>query len=160
YRLTLLALGLSGFAAMGYEVVFVRIISLSFGSSTYSFTVMLMCFIAGTALGSALVLRLRVRQPLWWLAAAQLLVLTPLVAVTPLVSRLPYLTGLLRIAFRDEPNGFGLFQLASAGLCLAVLLVPTACLGFGFPLVAQIQARHPRDLGSRVGTTYAWNTVG
>lgn len=160
YRVTLAALGLSGFAAMGYEVVFVRIISLSFGSSTYSFTVMLMCFIAGTALGSTLVARLRVGRPLWWLAVTQMLVVTALLAVTPLVARLPYLTGLLRIAFRGDPNGFGLFQLASAGLCLAVLLVPTACLGFGFPLVAQIQTRHPRDLGSRVGTTYAWNTAG
>jgi spermidine synthase len=160
YRVTLLALGLSGFAAMGYEVVFIRIISLSFGSSTYSFTVMLMCFIAGTAIGSALVSRLRVPHPLWWLATSQMLVVTALLAVTPLVARLPYLTGLLRIAFRDDPSGFGLFQLASAGLCLAVLLVPTACLGFGFPLVAQIQARHPRDIGSRVGTTYAWNTLG
>jgi spermidine synthase len=42
YTITLIALFLSGFAAMGYEVLFIRIIALSFGSSTYSFTVMLM----------------------------------------------------------------------------------------------------------------------
>ena len=41
-----------------------------------------------------------------------------------------------------------------------MLLLPTTCLGFSFPLVAQIQARHPRQIGTRVGSTYAWNTVG
>jgi predicted membrane-bound spermidine synthase len=160
YRVTLLALVLSGFAAMGYEVVFIRIISLSFGSSTYSFTVMLMSFIAGIALGSALIARRRVEHPLWWLGTSQLLVVVALLAVSPLVARLPYLTGLLRIATRDVAGGFGLYQLGSAALCLAVLLIPTACLGFGFPLVAQVQARHPQEVGTRVGTTYAWNTVG
>jgi len=33
-------------------------------------------------------------------------------------------------------------------------------LGFAFPLVAQIQARRSPDIGYRVGSTYAWNTVG
>ncbi len=157
---TLIALGLSGFAAMGYEVLFTRVIGLAFGSSTYSFTVMLMAFITGIALGSAIISRVRVRRPLWLLGLSQLAVSVALVAITPLVARLPYLIGLVRIELIQQQGGFELYQLAKAALCLMVLLVPTTCLGMSFPLVAQVQARQPRDIGQRVGTTYAFNTVG
>src|SRR6185436_1314625 len=112
-----------GFAAMGYEVLFTRVIALSFGSSTYSFTVMLMSFVTGIGIGSAIVARMRVELG----------------------------TG---------GSAFTLDQFAKAGMILLFLLVPTVCLGFGFPLVSQIQARSPARIGSAVGSTYAWNTVG
>jgi spermidine synthase len=160
YRASLVALALSGFAAMGYEVVFVRIISLSFGASAQSFTVMLMCFIAGIALGSGIVARRTIPRPLWWLAVSQLAVASAFLLVTPLISRMPYLIGLMRIRLTDVAYGFAIHQLAKALLCLVVLVVPTACLGFGFPLVARVQARRAQEVGSRVGSTYAWNTIG
>ena len=145
---------------MGYEVIFIRIIGLSFGSSTYSFTVMLLSFITGISVGSTIVSRLKVKRPLWLFAVCQLAVVAALLAATPLMSRLPYLITLLRIELQEAGLGFELYQLGKAALCLAVLLVPTTCLGFSFPLVAQIQARHPQQIGTRVGSTYAWNTVG
>jgi spermidine synthase/MFS family permease len=160
YRVTLVALALSGFAAMGYEVLFARVIALGFGSTAYSFTVMLMAFISGIALGSAIIARGRIERPLLVLGMSQLVVVVALLAATPLVSRIPYWTGLMRLALRDASLGFELFQFGKAGMCLAILLVPTACLGFGFPLVAQIQARARGDIARRVGTTYAWNTAG
>lgn len=160
YVVTLGALAVSGFAAMAYEVLFTRVIALSFGSSTYSFTVMLMCFITGITIGSAIISRLEVKRPLWLLAMSQFAVMAALLAATPLVSHLPYLIGLLRIELLGAPLGFELYQLGKASLCLAVLLVPTTCMGFAFPLVAQIQVRRPEQVGTRVGSTYAWNTLG
>jgi len=167
YSMALAALALSGFAAMAYEVLFTRIIALSFGASTYSFSVMLMCFIAGIALGSAIAARRRVRDPLWWFGVSQLwfgvsqlAVVVALLLATPLVSRLPYLIGLLRIGLQEASSGFALFQFGKAALCLLVLLAPTACLGLGFPLVAQIQVRQPDRVGGPIGSTYAWNTIG
>jgi hypothetical protein len=71
--------------------------------------------------------------------------------MTPLVSRLPYWTGLLRIELGTEGAAFLLDQGGKAGLILLFLLVPTVCIGFGFPLVAQIQARSPARIGSAVG---------
>jgi predicted membrane-bound spermidine synthase/tetratricopeptide (TPR) repeat protein len=160
YTATLLALFASGFAAMGYEVLFTRVIALSFGSSTYSFTVMLMSFITGIGIGSAIVSLVRVERPLWLFGASQLAAVAALVAMTPLVSRLPYWTGLLRIELGTEGLAFTYDQVAKAGMILLFLLVPTVCLGFGFPLVSAIQARSPARIGSAVGSTYAWNTVG
>ena len=160
YAVALVALALSGFAAMGYEVLFTRVIALSFGSSTYSFTVMLMSFITGIGVGSALVSRLTVKRPLWLLAISQFTVVAALLVATPMVSRLPYLIALMRIELQEASFGFELYQIGKALLCWAILLIPTTCLGFSFPLVAQIQARPPRQIGARVGSTYAWNTVG
>ncbi|MCZ6798191.1 MAG: hypothetical protein O7D36_09600, partial [Gammaproteobacteria bacterium] len=124
------------------------------------FTVMLMAFITGISLGSAIISRLRVERPLWLFGASQLFVVVALLAITPFISRLPYLLGLLRIEFQDAPFGFELYQLGKVGLCLVFLLLPTTLLGFGFPLVAQIQARRSPGIGYRVGSTYAWNTTG
>ena len=160
YAVTLLALVLAGFAAMGYEVVFIRIIALGFGATTYAFTVMLMCFVTGIGLGSLLVAQLRFARPLWLLGVSQLLVVTALVAATPLLARFPYYVGLIRIAAAKSAAGFFQYEAGQALLCLSVLLVPTMCMGVSFPLVAAVQARHPRQIGAHVGATYAYNTLG
>ena len=89
YVVALVALALSGVAAMGYEVLFTRVIALAFGASAYSFSVMLVCFITGIALGSRVVSRIEVRNPLWLFGASQLAVVAALLIATPLVARLP-----------------------------------------------------------------------
>ena len=81
-------------------------------------------------------------------------------AVTPLISRLPYLIALIRIQVHDAAWGFELYQFGKAALCLVILLLPTTCLGFSFPLVAQVQARRSQQIGTHIGSTYAWNTTG
>ncbi len=172
FRATLWALALSGFAAMGYEIVFLRLIGLGFGSSNNSFTVMLMCFITGIGIGSWIVSLVNVKRPLWWLAASQVAVLVSLIAITPLMERLPYVISSLRtellvfanpedqIPSGQVPWGYELFLAGQAGYCFLMLLLPTICIGFGFPLVSQIQARSAANIGGTVGNTYAWNTIG
>lgn len=160
FRATLVALAMSGFAAMGYEVVFTRVIALAFGSSTYSFTVMLACFIGGIGIGSAIASRLRVKRPMFLLGFAQLAAVVSLLLSTPLVERLPYLIALLRIAIVESSGAFGWYVAGQTLLCFAVLLVPTVWIGLAFPLVTQIQARSMATVGGVVGSTYAWNTVG
>ncbi len=160
YTIALIALIMSGFAAMGYEVVFIRVIALAFGSTTHSFTVMLMTFITGIGIGSLLLTRFKVNRPLGLLGVTQLVAAIGFLAATPLMERLPYFASLLRIAAHESGASFLYYQLGKAALCLMVLLVPTICLGAGFPLVASIQARHPDRIGSYIGSTYAWNTLG
>jgi spermidine synthase len=158
--ITLAALAVSGFAAMGYEALFIRIIGLAFGSSSYAFTVMLASFITGIALGSAVAARWGVLRPRQALALSQLLLVLAFLAATPLLARLPYWIDLLRGRLRGTPGGFELMHLGAAGLALAALLVPTACLGFAFPLIAGLRARRPGRVGAEVGATYAWSTAG
>lgn len=78
--------GLSGFVALAYEVIWTRVLVVHVHSSTYAFTMMLAVFLAGLALGDALLIRVydRVRRPLAWLGCVQLLVgLSVVVAATP-----------------------------------------------------------------------------
>jgi hypothetical protein len=159
-RATLLALALSGFAAMGYEALFIRIIGLAFGSSSYAFTVMLAAFIAGIAAGSAVAAGRGWRRPRLAVGISQLVLVLGFLAATPLLARLPYWIDLLRVRLRAVEGGFELLHLGAGGLALAVLLVPTGCLGFAFPLVAGLRARRPGRTGSDVGATYAWSTAG
>lgn len=170
YKATLWALALSGFAAMGYEIVFLRVIALGFGSSTYSFTVMLMCFITGIGVGSAIISLVNVRRPMWWLALSQLGVIVSMVAVTPLIERLPFLVSAMRtrtLEFSSDPSiseplrsSFEQYVSGQAGLCFVMLIIPTLLIGMGFPLVSQIQARSLSNIGGTIGSTYAWNTIG
>ena len=160
HGLVLAALFVSGLCAMGYEVVFVRVVGLVMGSSSHAFTVMLIGFIGGIALGSALLGRLRVGSSAAALGLTQLGIVIAFLAATPLLARLPYLVDLLRVRLQVVPAGFELHIAASALLCLAVLLAPTALLGFAFPLVADLQARRGPGTGARVGVAYAVGTAG
>jgi spermidine synthase len=159
-RAALLALFLSGFAALGYEVLFTRVIALAYGASSTAFALMLVCFLGGIAVGGALVARLRLRDPLFAFAASQLAAVAALLAATPLIARLPWLAFRLRAGLAEAPAGFETLLLAETLLCLAVLLLPTACLGFSFPLVAQIRVLSSEHVGRRVGAAWAWNTLG
>ena len=58
-RLAVLGAGLSGFVAMLYQVGWTRMLALALGSSTHAFSLMLITFIAGIAVGSWLVYRWR-----------------------------------------------------------------------------------------------------
>ncbi len=173
FSATLWALALSGFAAMGYEIVYLRIIALGLGSSTFSFTVMLMCFITGIGLGAGVISLVNVRRPLALLALSQFGVIITVALSTYVVEHLPYWVSSMRtellvwsddlnVEFADgeKPYGFERFLAGQALLCFVMLILPTMLIGMGFPLVSQIQARSAANIGGTVGSTYAWNTIG
>src|SRR5262249_22605522 len=56
-RLVLLTLAVSGFVSMMYEVSWTRALSAMIGSSTYAFSIMLVTFLIGIALGSSIISR-------------------------------------------------------------------------------------------------------
>ena len=67
-------LGVSGFVALVYEVTWTRILAMMLGPTTYAFSAMLVAFIAGLGIGSAVAAALvsRVRRPGVWLGAAMI----------------------------------------------------------------------------------------
>src|SRR6266850_2247138 len=69
--LACVAAGLSGFAALVYEVAWTRLLALVIGPTTYAFATMAAAFIGGLAIGSAVGARLarRVPHPAVWMAA-------------------------------------------------------------------------------------------
>ena len=63
--LVLWAIGISGFCALAYEVLWTRIMVFFLGSTTYAFATMLAAFLFGIALGSMVLARWvdRIKQP-------------------------------------------------------------------------------------------------
>ncbi len=171
----LLLYGLSGFAAMAYQVAWTRALILALGASTYAFSAIAACFILGIALGSLLISRWvgRARSPLALAALLEGMIGLSALLVVPLFGEMP---GLVSRLTQSAGATFGQL-LATEVLCVfALLVVPTFCMGALLPLVCVVYealcANHARSgspapdgspgpaTGRTVGAVYASNTVG
>lgn len=154
----LVAIGLSGLTALACEVLWTRTLSLLFGATTYTFSLILAVFLAGLGLGSAVgaMLARELERPRLALAWSQI-GLTAAMAWTSyaLTESLPY--------WPVNPSlGTGpwyQFQLDLARSFFAVF--PGALLwGASFPLALAALVRPEDDTGQVVGHVYAANTLG
>ena len=157
----MVAFGISGFAAMGYEVAWSRTLSLIIGSSVYAFTVMLTTFLLGLAvggmIGARLVARLSRETPLA-IAATQILVAASAVGVAHVFAELPYT---FTVWFkRFGQHGHWRLILLEFAMALTIMIVPTLLLGMMFPFTVRVCAPMVKRLGRSVGTVYAVNTIG
>ena len=161
-RLALAGAMLSGTAAMIYEVGWFRLTALVWGSSTYSFTVMLAAFITGIALGSLLVRRLARRQfDLFWLfGLCELFVAISMLLSIPLYAWLPYAFASMGNYLVRTPESFPFYQVLVFLCSMAVMIVPTVFQGMTLPLVSQVASDQLSRLGRSVGRVFSLNTLG
>ncbi|MGC8833103.1 MAG: fused MFS/spermidine synthase [Armatimonadota bacterium] len=155
----LLAFGVSGFAAMAYEVAWTRGLEVVFGGSAYAFSTMLTAFLLGLAIGGAVGARLadRLKQPERAFVILELIIAATALAVVPVMGRMPLW---LLWVFQKMGPGFAPFQTAVAAGCILVMLAPTLCMGAIFPIVGRIYATSLKSISSKVGYLYAANTAG
>ncbi len=156
--LTVIGLGFSGAASMIYEVAWSRALSLVLGSSTYAFTAMLLAFLVGIAIGSALFSRLWGEPPIGPVAFGLIELGTGLSAllILPAFEKMPDL--LLRIFTVSLAPGFVLIVQILLSVC--AMIVPTLLIGASFPCAIKVAARGPDRVGLDVGRLYAINTLG
>jgi len=161
------AIGLAGFSALIYEVAWTRVLGLMLGGSTYTFSVMLVAFLLGIAIGG------RAGGPLAdrWLATGGLRrVLLAFAAVEvgiALVSyalmyvypELPFLYVRLydTFAMSENPRAMFAVSLIVAGL---VMTPPAVLMGMHFPLAVRAVVGGDSALGGPVGLVYGANTLG
>jgi hypothetical protein len=159
----LLAFFLSGAAALGYELLWTRLLGLALGSETIGMLATLAGFFGGMALGAAALHRRAESSPnpvrlfiTLELVAAAFAVASPFL-LTALARLLPPLLGPVVGAADQGPA-----LLVSLLVATAVLLPGTVCLGA--TLAALVVARrraNPRDSDARgLGRLYAANTAG
>ncbi len=155
-----LAAALSGFTALGAEVVWTRQLSLLFGASVYTFSLILAVFLAGLGIGGSFGSYLARRPDR---AHARLGVIQALLAgaiglgAISIVSVLPQLQPTARFlpSVRAEPA----LMFAFDAFRCALVLLPSAFLwGASFPLA--IAAGRSGDFGAHVARTNAINTLG
>ena len=153
-----LVIGISGMTALAAEVVWTRNLSLLFGATTYTFSMILAVFLAGLGIGSSLgsAMARSLSSPRTALGVCQLL-LCAAIAWTSfmLTDSLPYWP----INPQISTSPWFTMQLDLVRCFWAVL--PAAILwGASFPLALGAVAAPGQDAGVLVGSVYAANTVG
>jgi len=156
-NLILIAIAISGFTALTYEVVWTRVLSMILGSSVYAFATMLCAFLAGIALGSMIYAKILARRKSHpersegshrFFAGAQndrmqmasfgfiqagigisVLLLIPIFAILPM--------GYLKI-FMAFGSSFAGFQFMQFLLVFGIMLIPTTLFGITIPLACRI----------------------
>ena len=151
---------LSGFTALGAEVVWTRQLSLLFGASVYTFSLILAVFLSGLAIGGSIGARLarRTRQPALVLGGIQLgLALAIAAGAWLIVNALPQLqpTRSFLPAIHASPALTFSFD---ALRCALAMLPATILWGASFPLTIAAAGGH--DAGRSVATINALNTAG
>jgi len=176
----LLAFAISGFCALGYEVLWTRMLVFFLGSTTYAFSTMLAAFLFGIAFGSLIFAWLADRNPPVEVEATSLTEnshgVEVLSSFTDQHSKLVFL-GLIQVGIGLSsialvPAFSQLFEItktfqALSGTrlwtfvsCLIVMLIPTTLMGGCFPVVTRIYATTKDSLGQDIGRIYMVNTVG
>lgn len=162
-RLLLVAFVLSGIAALGYELLWTRLLGLALGHETLGVFGVLVGFFGGMAAGAAALHRrvLRVRDPVRLFAilevvAAGYALISPYV-LYGLADVLPPLLG--PVAGQADSARALVTAVIVAG---AALLPGTFCMGATLPALVEAHRRVVRDQPSGIGLgrLYAANTVG
>ena len=158
-RLALVLLALTAFASLLDEIAWTRVLVMVVGGSTYAFTLVLLMFLLGIGLGSAVVAGRRTARPTTAADAAVAQGITGAGAALLLgfFGALP----LYILAVLQHP-GFGTTaRLALLGVAVgAVVLIPAIGMGLSFPLLADLAAPRDAARGADVGAAYALNTLG
>ena len=166
-KMVALFTALSGLAALGYEIVWFRALRFVIGSTAYSFCTMLTALLAGLGLGSLLIgwaLRRRERSALLWFAAAQAgLGISTLWSVRLFASTWTVAAFVLDVLGRwiaISPKSWAVARTMNFAVAFMILLVPSLCLGFIFPLANELLVRDDRRPGRGLGAVYCLNTAG
>jgi len=150
---------LAGFAMMCLQTVIIRVGSLAFGASHFTFATVVAVFVLCIALGSFAVSSLSRVPPLLLIGSLWTLVAL-LGALYFAIEDAPYGAHVLRTLFRDIPENFYPYYLTAFLCILAVLAVPIGISGALLPLLFHHLRREYGNLGAVAGQLYSWNTVG
>ena len=153
-RLTPLLLIPSGCAALIYQVTWVRLLGLSMGSTSAAVSTVLTAFFLGMAIGSYFAEKISRdrRADLIPFVALELGIGLCGLILLPVLLNLDQGMALLGTPGTSLPVKFF--------ISLAVLTVPTVCMGATFPVLAATLIERQHEMGSKVGRFYALNTAG
>lgn len=150
---------LCGFVSLALEVVWYRALILVFGSTTYSFTVMLSVFLLGMALGSMLISPFLDRLRHRW---STLCLMVAAVGLYTFWSMYRFDGGpefLLNHLVRRQFTWAGMME-ARFLIALSHLAVPALLFGAAFSLATRMVRHDAGTSSGAVGLVYALNTVG
>jgi spermidine synthase len=153
----LLFFGLSGFIAIGYEIVWTRMLGIVMEGTLYGYSAVLTAFLFGIALGSIAMAPFvdRIRDLPRAFGVLHLAIAASVAAGLPALPYLPYVYHQVA-ASRQGWDAVHLLLLLAAPL----VLVPTMLFGAAFPVLIRIYTRHADTAGRGIGVATALNTAG
>ena len=144
----------SGFAALLYQMIWQRLLTLFGGADVYSVTLIVSAFMAGLGVGSMagghVADRLSLRGRLLAFAASEIAIAAFGFASVWILYDSLY----ARLGPVDLPGW------ATAAILFAVLLWPTFFMGMSLPLLSRALAETTDGASRRIASLYGWNTVG
>jgi spermidine synthase len=150
------AFAVSGFASMGYEITWMRLLVSYMGNSVYAFCAMTTSFLSGMALGS-MVLSLfvdRLKRPFAWFGIFQAFIgFYTLVLFYFFAGHLMVFIPFTN-PFPQATNAFALFVKA-----FGLMLLPTFFMGASFPVAGRLSMSALPAVGRKISVLYSWNTV-
>lgn len=168
--LTGVALAMSGFGALGMEILWFRHLTVLLGGFRAVFSLLLMLILTGIGVGALLggAIDRRARRPAEWLMVVQ-----ALFVVVSLVGMALADVDAINAGGGDGPRAFessaiggvpGAGSLEELWFNLAPMLsevaLPALLMGFSFPLANAVVQRAERSVGRRAGILYLANTAG
>jgi spermidine synthase len=162
FRTACLMVALTGAVSMGLEVLASRCLCLIFGASLQVFAIVLMAFILGIGIGSAVIAQPRFRN-LRGEITAVLLLLGSALLIGLVVFNIENIVAVYLTAesgFSRNAMGYRYNQTLAALLSMCVLGLPAAMLGSVLPLSIRVASETSDLLGDRVGRLVTWNTLG
>ncbi|MCB0325019.1 MAG: fused MFS/spermidine synthase, partial [Bdellovibrionales bacterium] len=148
----------AGFYSITLQVVLMRIVGLSLGSSEYAFSMIVAAFVLMLALGAWRIGGSRSFVVPVWINQAILTATALLLYLS--IPFWPYYSHVIRILFSSvEPAFWPYYGIVFAVLCV-VLAVPVGAMGSTMPLLFGAVKNRFAELGDIVGRLYAVNTLG
>ncbi len=152
-------IGISGIAAMIYQIAWTRVLLLSIGSSVYAFSLIVTAFICGLALGSLIISKFidRRKDLVMWLALTQGAIGISALGIVHVLGNLPIFV--IQFVF-NASHSFKYIQLAEFAIIFGLILVPTFMMGAAVPMAIKICTTDVKRVGRFFGNVYAVNTLG
>ena len=145
--------------ALIYEIIWIRPLSLVFGTTTYAVSIIVASFILGLAIGSWLAGRFtdRLQNPLKYFALTQVAVGFFGILLLPVFELMPGVY--LDLYHLTYPNQ-SIFFIAQIFMSIAMITIPATLMGTTLPLMMKVYSAEIKTVGKDVGKLDASNSIG
>ena len=152
---------ITGLTGLAYELVWIRLLILSFGSTQFAITTVLSTFMAGLALGSIIFGRVvdKYRFPLRVYAAIEI-VLGVYCVLSPWIFSIAREVYLSLSPATGDTTYHAWFEPVQFMMAFLVLIVPTTLMGGTLPALVKHLASISGRIGYHTAVPYAVNTLG
>ncbi|MCP4547237.1 MAG: hypothetical protein GY835_12330 [bacterium] len=156
-KIVLIGYAVSGLAALIFQIAWTRALTLTLGGSTYTFSLIVITYLAGLALGGSLITPLadRVRRPLLLAGLLEFLIAFAALAVLPLFD----VVNEAMFGWVHYYSG-GTLSLIRFAAVFGLIALPTMAMGTLLPLLVRAMAGSRKGVGEIAGRVYFANTTG